>query len=155
MARQLKSFNGDVCVLSSGAYADPRQLPSPTTCVTAATPPASKFASGDNLYVFDCGTGLRALGQQLQRDSEGKPVRAHIFVSHFHWDHIQGIPFFGPLYENPENCFSFHSSSRSRTLKRVMEEQMAAPYFPVDMSGDESRSAASTTWNRDECHSKM
>ena len=89
---------------------------------------------GDSLYVFDCGTGLRALGQQLQRDSQGNAVRAHIFVSHFHWDHIQGIPFFGPLYDNPENCFSFHSSSRTRTLKRVMEEQMAAPYFPVDMS---------------------
>ena len=73
---------------------------------------------GDNLYVFDCGTGLRSLGQQLQRDSEGKAVRAHIFVSHFHWDHIQGIPFFGPLYDNPENCFSFHSSSRFRTLKQ-------------------------------------
>ena len=84
---------------------------------------------GDNLYVFDCGTGLRSLGQQLQRDSQGKAVRAHIFVSHFHWDHIQGIPFFGPLYDNPENCFSFHSSSRSRTLKRVMEEQMAARIF--------------------------
>ena len=89
---------------------------------------------GDNLYVFDCGTGLRALGQQLQRDSQGKAVRAHIFVSHFHWDHIQGIPFFGPLYDNPENCFSFHSSSRTRTLKRVMEEQMAAPYFPVGLN---------------------
>jgi phosphoribosyl 1,2-cyclic phosphodiesterase len=90
--------------------------------------------AGENRYVFDCGTGLRALGQQLQRESQGTPVRAHIFVSHFHWDHIQGIPFFGPLYENPESCFSFHSSSRSRTLKRVMEEQMAAPYFPVDMT---------------------
>ena len=89
---------------------------------------------GDHLYVFDCGTGLRPLGQHLQRDSQGKPIRAHIFVSHFHWDHIQGIPFFGPLYEHPENCFSFHSSSRTRSLKQVMEEQMAAPYFPVDMS---------------------
>jgi len=89
---------------------------------------------GDSVYVFDCGTGFRSLGQQLQRESDGSPIRAHIFVSHFHWDHIQGIPFFGPLYNNPENCFSFHSSNRSRTLKRVMEEQMAAPYFPVDMS---------------------
>jgi phosphoribosyl 1,2-cyclic phosphodiesterase len=89
---------------------------------------------GDSLYIFDCGTGFRSLGQQLHREFEGSPIRAHIFVSHFHWDHIQGIPFFSPLYDNPENCFSFHSSSRTRTLKRVMEEQMAAPYFPVDMS---------------------
>jgi phosphoribosyl 1,2-cyclic phosphodiesterase len=89
---------------------------------------------GDRLYIFDCGTGLRALGQQLRREFAGRAVSAHIFVSHFHWDHIQGIPFFGPLYDQPENRFFFHSSSRIRSLKRVMEEQMASPYFPVDMS---------------------
>ena len=89
---------------------------------------------GDDRYIFDCGTGFRSLGQHLQRESEGKAIHAHILVSHFHWDHIQGIPFFGPLYDNPENSFSFHSSSRTRTLKRVLEEQMAAPYFPVGMS---------------------
>jgi len=89
---------------------------------------------GDNLYIFDCGTGFRSLGQQLRRQSQSGSIRAHIFVSHFHWDHIQGIPFFGPLYDSSENCFSFHSSSRTHGLKRVMEEQMAAPYFPVDMS---------------------
>lgn len=88
----------------------------------------------DELYVFDCGTGFRALGQQLRREFDSRPVCAHIFVSHFHWDHIQGIPFFGPLYDAPENRFLFHSSNRKRTLKRVMEEQMASPYFPVNTS---------------------
>jgi len=89
---------------------------------------------GDNLYVFDCGTGFRTLGQQLECESNGKPIAAHIFVSHFHWDHIQGIPFFRPLYENGQNRFVFHSSRRTRSLQRVMEEQMASPYFPVDTS---------------------
>ena len=89
---------------------------------------------GDSLYIFDCGTGFRALGQQLRREFGGRSVSAHIFVTHFHWDHIQGIPFFGPLYDKPENRFFFHSSSRTRSLKRVMEEQMASPYFPVDMN---------------------
>jgi len=93
----------------------------------------------DALYVFDCGTGFRPLGQQLEHESKGKPVLAHIFVSHFHWDHIQGIPFFGPLYDSAENRFIFHCSSRTRSLKRVMEEQMASPYFPVDMSEMKAR----------------
>jgi phosphoribosyl 1,2-cyclic phosphodiesterase len=88
----------------------------------------------NRLYVFDCGTGFRALGQDLRRESNGKPVSAHVFVSHFHWDHIQGIPFFGPLYDKPDNRFTFHSSSRTRSLQRVMEEQMASPYFPVGLS---------------------
>jgi phosphoribosyl 1,2-cyclic phosphodiesterase len=55
--------------------------------------------AGESTYVFDCGTGLRSLGQQLKKESQGKPISAHIFVSHFHWDHIQGIPFFRPLYD--------------------------------------------------------
>ena len=126
-------FDGGVCVSSSGAYAGPRQLPSPTTCAMEEIPPASKFASATNSLFSIAAPDFASLGQELHRESAGGHP-AHIFVSHFHWDHIQGIPFFGPLYDNPENCFSFHSSSRFRTLKQVMEEQMAAPYFPVDMS---------------------
>jgi phosphoribosyl 1,2-cyclic phosphodiesterase len=89
---------------------------------------------GDSLYIFDCGTGFRVLGQALRHEFNGHPVSAHVFVSHFHWDHIQGIPFFGPLYDNRKNRFQFHSSSRTRSLKRVLEEQMAAPYFPVGLT---------------------
>jgi ribonuclease Z len=85
-------------------------------------------------YIFDCGTGFRNCGKALAAQSQGKPIHAHIFISHFHWDHIQGIPFFGPLYDNKDNYFFFHSSSRSRGLQRAIEEQMADPYFPVDMT---------------------
>ena len=91
---------------------------------------------GEQLYVFDCGTGFRVLGQQL-RDEFGEkklPLSAHVFVSHFHWDHIQGIPFFGPLYDRADSQFLFHCSSRTRSLKQVMDEQMASPYFPVNLS---------------------
>jgi phosphoribosyl 1,2-cyclic phosphodiesterase len=89
---------------------------------------------GDHLYVFDCGTGLRVLGQALRQEFGTRPVSGHIFVSHFHWDHIQGLPFFGPLYDNPESRFEFHCSNRTRSLKQVFEEQMAAPYFPVGLN---------------------
>jgi phosphoribosyl 1,2-cyclic phosphodiesterase len=88
---------------------------------------------GDSVYIFDCGTGFRVLGQQLISEFGRKPVSAHVFVSHFHWDHIQGIPFFRPLYENPESHFHFHCSSRTRRLQQVMDEQMASPYFPVGL----------------------
>jgi len=89
---------------------------------------------GGQLYVFDCGTGFRVLGQELRREANGGSVSAHVFVSHFHWDHIQGLPFFGPLYDNPKNRFQFHCSSKTRRLKQVLEEQMAAPFFPVGLS---------------------
>ncbi len=85
-------------------------------------------------YIFDCGTGFRNLGKHLTQHSSGAPIHAHIFLSHFHWDHIQGIPFFAPLYDSAENHFLFHSSSRTRGLQRALEEQMADPYFPVNMT---------------------
>jgi len=97
---------------------------------------------GDELFIFDCGTGFRMLGEQLRSEfrnkdknrNEDRAITAHVFVTHFHWDHIQGIPFFRPLYDNPENRFMFHSSNRTRNLKRVMQEQMSSPYFPVNLS---------------------
>jgi phosphoribosyl 1,2-cyclic phosphodiesterase len=87
----------------------------------------------DRIYILDCGTGFRVLGHCLAHEYGQKPVFANVFVTHFHWDHIQGMPFFGPLYQNPESRFVFHSSARTRGLKQVMEEQMSAPYFPVNM----------------------
>ena len=70
---------------------------------------------GDRIYIFDCGTGFRVLGQQLQSEFGEKPFSAHVFVSHFHWDHIQGMPFFRPLYANAENRFLFQCSTRTRS----------------------------------------
>ncbi len=89
---------------------------------------------GDEVYIFDCGTGVRVLGHALCREFKQHPIAAHIFVSHFHWDHIQGLPFFTPLYSNPESHFQFHCSSRVRNLKQVLEDQMASPYFPVGLA---------------------
>lgn len=94
---------------------------------------------GDQIYIFDCGTGFRVLGRELEREFGDRPFAAHVFVSHFHWDHIQGMPFFRPLYDSPNSHFIFHSSGRTRSLEKVMAEQMAAPYFPVDLAKMKAR----------------
>ena len=88
---------------------------------------------GDQIYIFDCGTGFRVLGHELEREFGDRPFAAHVFVSHFHWDHIQGMPFFRPLYDSPNSQFIFHSSGRARHLEQVFAEQMASPYFPVNL----------------------
>ena len=54
-------------------------------------------SSNGTLLIVDCGTGAHALGQSLLA-SNPKGVRGHILISHTHWDHIQGIPFFAPLF---------------------------------------------------------
>jgi phosphoribosyl 1,2-cyclic phosphodiesterase len=76
---------------------------------------------------------MRALGKSLQDEFGERPIQASFFLTHFHWDHIQGIPFFQPLYRRG-NHFMFHSVLRTDAgLKDAIEGQMANPYFPVDM----------------------
>jgi phosphoribosyl 1,2-cyclic phosphodiesterase len=81
-------------------------------------------------YIFDGGTGIRELGIHLGETRTG-PQNLHVFMTHFHWDHVQGLPFFGPLY-SPENHVTFHSSHSNRHLRDVLGGQMSAPYFPVN-----------------------
>jgi len=86
------------------------------------------------ILILDCGSGLRALGNSLMREFGGSSFHAYVFLTHFHWDHIQGIPFFVPLYQK-ENAFFFHAVNRGETeLKGIIEGQLTTPYFPVDVS---------------------
>ena len=99
-----------------------------TPCLELITPDGGRL-------ILDCGTGLRILGNRLAAATD-KTMDAHILVTHYHWDHIQGIPFFAPLYsaQNRFHFYSFRSEFLGRdSLKRVFEAQMAHPYFPVDL----------------------
>jgi phosphoribosyl 1,2-cyclic phosphodiesterase len=96
--------------------------------------PCLEFRSdAGNLLIVDCGSGLRMLGKSLSEEFAGQPIDAHILLSHYHWDHIQGLPFFAPLYQ-PENSFHFHSFHLGgATVEQALQGQMMDPYFPVDM----------------------
>jgi len=97
-----------------------------TTCVEA------RLRDG-SLIILDGGSGLRALGKRLTEEAGERPIKASFFLTHFHWDHIQGIPFFIPLYRRG-NRFIFHSVLRTAAdLKDTIEGQMMNPYFPVNM----------------------
>jgi len=88
--------------------------------------------AGGGLIVLDCGTGARNLGMALMDGPFGHGRgEGSILLSHAHWDHIQGFPFFGPLYQ-PGNKFHIYGGAQSSSkLEGILEGQMAPQYFPV------------------------
>ena len=96
-----------------------------TACVEIRVP------SGEAL-IFDGGTGIRDLGLLLSREFPEDALDLKVFLTHFHWDHIQGIPFFTPLYSK-RNRVTFHGHGEQGHPERMLGGQMQAPYFPVGL----------------------
>ena len=97
-----------------------------TSCVELRT------AAG-HIFIFDCGTGARQLGDALMGGST-TPVRASMFFSHTHWDHIQGFPFFAPAFQQDNTIAVYAPQGGRRSLHDTLAEQMEYSYFPVDLS---------------------
>ena len=89
---------------------------------------------GDSLFMLDTGSGARELGLALAREFAGRHLDLHILVTHTHWDHIQGFPFFVPAYipGHRLTIYSLHGTDKS--LEKLFTGQMDASYFPVDLS---------------------
>jgi phosphoribosyl 1,2-cyclic phosphodiesterase len=94
-----------------------------TTCV--------EVRAGGEIIILDAGTGLRALGRALMEEFQGRPLNLTMLLTHTHWDHIQGLPFFGPVY-NPQchlRILGFEGARKG--LVHILSGQMESPYFPV------------------------
>jgi phosphoribosyl 1,2-cyclic phosphodiesterase/CheY-like chemotaxis protein len=89
-------------------------------------------SAAGTLVVLDCGTGALSLGTQLMQAGD-KPLRGHLLISHTHWDHIQGLPFFVPLFVagNEWDVYAPHGFEKS--VREALAGQMQHTYFPVEL----------------------
>jgi phosphoribosyl 1,2-cyclic phosphodiesterase len=102
--------------------------PGPQTSLVGGNTPCVEVLAGDDRFILDAGTGIRKLGEKLA--SEGA-LETTLLFSHLHWDHIQGLPFFAPVYDRRARIAIVGPRSAEMTLARALEHQMTAPVFPV------------------------
>ena len=111
----------------------------PTKSTFGGNTPCVELVHDDSnmRIVFDAGTGIRGLGHRLMTDgfAEGNS-HTHLFLSHTHWDHIQGFPFFLPAYV-AGNRITVYSSIPD--IEERLSNQQQSPYFPVSMEGMKAR----------------
>jgi phosphoribosyl 1,2-cyclic phosphodiesterase len=88
--------------------------------------------SSGSLLVLDAGTGLRELGIALMSANGARPFTLDLLLSHLHWDHIQGIPFFRPAYDST-STLRIRGPKQSRPMKELLGMGMDDPFFPVDL----------------------
>jgi phosphoribosyl 1,2-cyclic phosphodiesterase/ActR/RegA family two-component response regulator len=107
--------------------------PGPTTLEYGGNTPCVEVRADGQLIILDAGTGLRLLGRELMTECGEQPVDLTLLLTHTHWDHIQGLPFFQPVYK-PENRLRILGYEGARhSLYAVLTGQMETPFFPVGL----------------------
>ena len=86
---------------------------------------------GASNIIMDAGTGLRRLGDSMLAELRGAPLSATLLLSHFHWDHIQGLPFFVPAYMPSTKLAIMGGTNGVMSIRETLEHQMQPPVFPV------------------------
>jgi phosphoribosyl 1,2-cyclic phosphodiesterase len=108
-------------------------IPAPgmTTARYGGNTSCVEVRAGDQILILDAGTGIRALGSELIAEFGAKPIEATLLISHTHWDHIQGLPFFVPAY-SPENRIRVMAAKGAGvTVEHGLHNQMDPVNFPV------------------------
>jgi len=122
--------------------------PGPTTIKYGGNTACVEVRCGKTLIVFDAGTGIRDLGEDLcerceKLGAKDTGITGHIFFSHLHWDHIQGFPFFAPAYVGGNEFHLYAAQQLDHTFEKLMRDQMSEPNFPVALD----RLSASITFH--------
>jgi phosphoribosyl 1,2-cyclic phosphodiesterase len=107
--------------------------PGPRTARYGGNTACVEIRAADRLMIVDAGTGIRELGLSLIKSAAGAPIEGSLFIGHTHWDHIQGFPFFTPLYLPTSRFEVYGMHGTTRPFREIMDGQMSSTYFPVAM----------------------
>ncbi len=105
--------------------------PGPSTVKYGGNTTCIEIRTNDNdLIILDAGTGIHALAQNLLKEM---PINAHIFITHTHWDHIQGLPFFIPIFipANQINIYGGVDPVTNESIRRALSVQLQYSFFPI------------------------
>lgn len=105
--------------------------PGPHTIRYGGNTTCLEVCGQDRRIIFDAGSGIRPMGMDLV---EKGPNAVHIFLTHFHWDHIQGFPFFSPLYDPEDSIKVIGPKQKDIDVQNLFAGQMGPIYFPVPFS---------------------
>jgi len=107
--------------------------PGPTTLRYGGNTSCVEVRTADGtLIVLDCGTGAHGLGHALQASAAG-PLHGHLLITHTHWDHIQGFPFFAPLFDAANTWDIYAPGDVGQRLEETLAGQMQYTYFPLTL----------------------
>jgi phosphoribosyl 1,2-cyclic phosphodiesterase len=105
----------------------------------------------DDPLILDLGTGLRALGDtlELQLRAEGRPLQATALLTHLHFDHILGLPFFSPLHDPGAVLTVYGPQQTGGRLQETLPNAVQPPFFPVELTEFRGEACFHDTWNED------
>jgi phosphoribosyl 1,2-cyclic phosphodiesterase/CheY-like chemotaxis protein len=108
-------------------------VPGPSTVRYGGNTSCIELRVAGEIIILDSGTGIRALGDELIREFQEQPLSLSLLISHSHWDHVQGFPFFQPAYEARNQIRVFGFEGAREGLAGIFSGQMESPYFPIGL----------------------
>ncbi len=106
-------------------------VPGPGTVRYGGNTACVEIRADEELIVLDAGSGIRELGLALENEFGSRPINLSLLITHVHWDHIQGFPFFVPAYNDKNQIRIFGFNGANSGLQEILKGQMATPFFPV------------------------
>jgi phosphoribosyl 1,2-cyclic phosphodiesterase len=108
-------------------------VPGPETLRYGGNTTCVELRADGEIIVLDAGSGIRPLGVALQKEFQARPIKLSLLITHAHWDHIQGFPFFKAAYDPNNQIRIFGFDGAGATFREIMTEPMRAPFFPITM----------------------